>query len=266
MPRLDSAPGAVVDAIIAQQVDLVIPTRDADVVFLADHQDVLRRGGVRCMVASPDAVRTCGDKVAFARQLTAAGLPAIPTCVDPDDPLLGQGSRVVKERNGAGAVGMVVDVDAEAAATAAEALDAPCFQPFVAGPEFSIDAYRSRDGRLLGVVARSRDVVISGESAVTTMVDASPYIDLVRDVLDCLDLSGHAVIQVIHTESGPMIVECNARLGGASTLSLAAGLRSVEWFALESLGRDPGRVPFTPHAGPLQLVRVPQDVIRDPRL
>jgi carbamoyl-phosphate synthase large subunit len=62
------------------------------------------------------------------------------------------------------------------------------------------------------------------------------------------------------------VIECNARLGGASTLALAAGLMSLAWFARESDGLDPADISFTPRPAGWQLVRVPQDVIRDPGL
>lgn len=266
MPRLDGPADLVLEAVAAQGADLVIPTRDADVEFFARHQDVLAERGVRCLVPPIEAVELCADKVAFSERLLGAGLPAIPTSLDPSDPALGPGTRVVKERRGAGALGMALNVDHANAVVAAAALDAPCFQPFVAGPELSLDAYRSSDGRLLGVIARTRDVVIAGESAVTMTIDATPYLGLVGDVLTTLGLTGHALIQVILSAEGPVIVECNARLGGASTLSLAAGLSTIAWFAMEAGGADPSLLPFIPHDGPLQLVRVPQDVIRDPRL
>ena len=266
MPRIDSAPERVLAEVVGQGFDVLVPTSDADVAFYADHRDVLAARGVQAMVAGPAAVRACSDKVAFAATLLDAGLPAIPTSLDPFDPLLGAAGRVVKERRGAGAIGTALDVDAETAAALAEALAEPCFQPFVPGPELSIDAYRTRDGRLLGLVARTRDLVIGGESAVSTTVDSSPYADLVRDVLACLDVSGHALVQVIASPAGAVVVECNARLGGASTLSLAAGLRSLAWFALEARGEDPAVLPFEPHDGPLRLVRTAQDVIDAPRL
>ena len=52
-----------------------------------------------------------------------------------------------------------------------------------------------------------------------------------------MGLTGHALAQVIVDENDSLnIVEINPRLGGASPLSLACGLHSIEWFLRETAG------------------------------
>lgn len=259
-PRLDDvAPQTVVDAVTALAPDLLIPTRDADVLFFADHHEALAARGTWCLAGTEQAVTRCLDKLAFAVALTDAGVPVIPTVLDP---AAARSDRlVVKERHGAGSRGLGLDLSPGIAATMAEALAEPVFQPFVPGPEVSIDAYRARDGRILGLVARSRDVVVGGESQVTTTVDAEPYAALAAAALTSLGLTGHAVLQAIDGPDGPVLVECNPRLGGASTLSLAAGLLSVAWAWLEAHGRDPLELAFEPQEPGLRLVRTAHDAI-----
>ena len=259
-PRLDDvAPQTVIDAVTAVSPELLIPTRDADVLFFADHHAALAARGTWCLAGSEPAVARCLDKLAFAVALTDAGVPVIPTVLDP---AAARSDRVVvKERHGAGSRGLGLDLAPGIAATMAEALAEPVFQPFVPGREVSIDAYRARDGRVLGVIVRSRDVVVGGESKVTTTVDPGPYAALTDAALTALELTGHAVLQAIDGADGPVLVECNPRLGGASTLSLAAGLSSVEWAWLEAHGRDPGELAFEPAPPGLRLVRTAHDTI-----
>lgn len=262
MPRIDDSL-AVIDAIVAGGFDLVIPTRDADVDYFSRFRDDLEADRVACLTPSTAAAAACLDKFEFAQLLSAAGLPAIPTYLDNGAVQLATGSVVLKERYGAGSVGQLVDVSIHAAASAAVHLVDPIFQPFVSGREFSIDAYRSRAGQVLGMVARTRDLVIGGESQVTTTVDPAPFAVMVDEVLRTLGFQGHALIQVIEASDGMHIIECNPRLGGASTLSLAAGLRSLAWFALEAQSLDPLSIPFQPRTGELRLIRTPQDEFRD---
>lgn len=267
MPDLDeSSVDDVVDAVLARGFTHVIPTRDADVALLATRRAEFAARGVGLLASPPAAVALCQDKVAFADALTAASLPAIQTQSVDDLASVSHGRFVVKERYGAGSRGTALDVDVDAARAAAETLQAPVVQPFVSGTELSVDAYRARDGRVLGLIARSRDVVVNGESQVTTTVDPAPYSSVVTDALDVLGVEGHAVIQLIDNADGLRIVECNPRLGGASTLALAAGLRSLAWFAAEVRGDDPGSIPFAPKPVPLQLVRTAEDAIGAPRL
>lgn len=259
-PRLDDvAPATVIDAVGVLAPELLIPTRDADVLFFAEHVDALAARGTWCLGGTRPAVARCLDKLAFAVALTDAGVPVIPTVLDPAG--AGSDRLVVKERHGAGSRGIGLDLAPGLAAEAAEALSEPVFQPFVPGREVSIDAYRTRDGRLLGQVARSRDVVVGGESQVSTTVDPEPYAALTSAALSALELTGHAVLQAIDGPDGPVLVECNPRLGGASTLALAAGLRSVAWAWAEASGFDPGEIAFDPEPPGLRLVRAPSDAI-----
>lgn len=263
MPRLDeSTPDDVIDWLAERSGGLVVPTRDADVVFLSTHATALLSSGVRGLTGSAAAVEACVDKLSFAEVLRRAGLPAVPTSTDASD-LSPTDRYVVKERFGAGSVGLAVDVDRATAMMHAQRLDAALFQPFVSGRELSIDAYRTSTGKVLGIIVRSRDLVVNGESQVSTVVDSAPYIALVRDVLDALELTGHCLLQLIDGERGPVVIECNPRLGGASTLALAAGLRTPSWFALEAEGRDPSILPFVPRVG-MRLVRTPWDTFSDP--
>lgn len=263
MPRLDHAPADEVCAwIVEQGAAVVMPTRDDDVLFLARHRSVLAAAGVESMTGDEAAVHACLDKLEFARILMAAGVAAIPTFVDLDS-LEGHEAVVVKERHGAGSRGIAVGVDHAAAREWATRLVEPVVQPMITGPELSVDAYRTRDGELLGCVARTRDLVVNGESQVSTVVDDAPYRPVVIAVLDALGLTGPALVQVIDTVDGPVVLECNPRLGGASTLSLAAGLRTPTWAVLEAAGEDPRQAAFRPRIG-MRLVRTPWDSFDDP--
>jgi carbamoyl-phosphate synthase large subunit len=263
-PTEDAAIDAFIDLLRSHGVTIVFPTRDGELALLARQRDRISEAGIAVMVSRPDAIDRCLDKARFASTLVTAGLPAIPTASRIDE-LTEAAEYVVKERTGAGSQGLGLRLSRSAAAAAGARLKDPVFQPFVSGREFSIDAYRSRDGRTLGFVARSRDLVRHGESQVTTTVDPAPFGDLVTATLDALEIEGHALLQVLVDDERVSIIECNPRFGGASTLSMAAGLTSASWFACEARGTDPGSLPFTPLPTPLQLVRTPVDEFRDPR-
>ena len=262
LPPLDDPAAAGLPAILQREgITHLVPTRDGELGWIAERSEEFAAHGIACLVSRPAAIARCQDKLAFSETLRDAGLPGIPTSTT----LTLAPRQVVKERRGSGSRGLVLDVDAPAARAAATGLSEPVFQPFVPGAEVSIDAYRARDGRVIGSVARTRDLVIGGESQVTTTTDPAPYAGLVHDVLNVLDVTGHAVLQVIDSPDGPVVVECNARLGGASTLSLAVGLLSLPWFVRESRGDDPALFRFEPEPWPRRLIRVPSDAIDDPR-
>ena len=82
------------------------------------------------------------------------------------------------------------------------------------------------------------------------------------DAMQGIGLTGHALAQVIVDKDEDLhFVEINARLGGASPLSLVSGLNSIEWFLRESAGEDMEKTPFFRCPPGKRLVRK-KDIVR----
>ena len=142
----------------------------------------------------------------------------------------------------------------------------PLFQPFVEGPEISIDGWLDGRGRAVGVVLRFRDRVIGGESQVTTTFRDTELEAEASAVLERLDLRGPVVMQAILTPMGMRIIEVNPRFGGASTLGIAAGLDMFYWSLTEAFGEAVSPL-FRPAESRLRQVRLPADIVlHDPDL
>jgi len=246
----------------AEGIRFIVPTRDGELPFFARSKDRLREEGIAVMVSSARPVEICLDKLEFARTLRAMGFPVIPAETDPD--LVGTDRLVVKERYGAGSCRIALNVTRSEAVAHAVKLQAPIFQPFVPGDEFSIDVYVSRDGECLGAIARRREVVRDGESQITRTVSYPLLESTCARLAERLNLYGHAVFQAIVEESGAIqIIECNPRFGGASTLSVHAGLTSFLWFLCEGSGIDPRVFPFHRSSTELRQIRYPCDEIHE---
>lgn len=267
MPRLgELSTEALVAYCRENGVGMIVPTRDGELPWFAERKAALAEAGVGVMVPGPEAVETCLDKLKFARELAAKGFPAIPAFETAE--AAGGGRLAVKERFGAGSVGLALDVSPDEAKAAAARFSAPIFQPFVAGTEYSVDTFSTASGATKGAVARRRDKVVRGESQITTAVQAPALERLCAEAAEAIGLTGHAVWQVLEDAKGGFhIIECNCRIGGASSLSLAMGLDSFYWAFLEARGEDLARHPF--HRSPVNLrqTRIPHDVIEtDPGL
>lgn len=218
-------------------------------------------GGISVMVSDQEAVTASLDKCRFAETLQEAGLPAIPTFAALEDLPVEYSAIVVKERMGAGSHSLGLNLDRAEASRWSDRLDRPIFQPWIPGTEFSIDSYVTMAGNYVGSIVRERVLVRHGESVVTTSVDSPELTSLGRAISEHLDIRGHCVSQVIVTENGPFVIETNARVGGASTLSFAAGLDSLAWFLDESRHRSFATPDFRPKKVPMTLVRGASDHI-----
>jgi len=241
-------------------ITAVIPSRDGDLLYFAGHRDKLRAEGIRVMVSDKACVEMCIDKLRFFHKLFEDAFPAIPTYED----LSFKADRyVVKERYGAGGADAGIGLTADEAVQHAGRLRHPIFQPYVEGMEVSVDLYVDARGRVKGVVPRRRIRVVNGESHLSTTFRDGELERLCADMAVRLGIYGHALFQLIRDGNGEWhVLECNARFGGASTLSVAAGLDSFYWFLLESRGADLDEVPFERSARELTLIRHAEDRIQ----
>ncbi len=239
-----------------QGVGLVVPTRDGELPYFAQIRATAAERGISVAGSPPEAVAVCSDKLRFWRECGARGLPAIPTHTRVGD--LDGDRLVVKERRGAGARRVALDVDRVEAERLAASLDEPIFQPFIAGTEFSVDLFTGSGEEWIGAVPRERVRVHAGESVITETVEAPDLVATCKSLAGALGLRGHAVIQAISSEEGIALIECNPRVGGASSLAFEAGLDSPAWMIAEAMGRDVPRDGWGYEVG-LRMVRAPVD-------
>lgn len=263
MPRTtDEAIDDIVQGCRERGITAVLPTRDGELIFWAQHAAAFRAAGVEVIVSAPDGVQRCIDKLEFSHFGRREELPFIPSALFPDDLLADR--YVVKERFGAGSRSIGINLDRVSAIDHARNLAQPIFQPYVEGVEISIDAWLDRHHQVKGLVMRRREKVVNGESQVTTTFrDVGLEAEATR-VLERLSLRGPVVLQAMVDDANRIhVIECNPRFGGASTTSLAAGLNSLYWSLLEAGGADLTEYPFHRVTGEIRQVRIPTDLYFD---
>lgn len=241
-----------------ENISVVIPTRDGELAFWSRHRRECERAGITVMVSKPSAIKTTLDKLLFYAWSHARGFPAIKTSRRIEDIISPR--YVVKEQFGAGSLSLGLNLTKHEAIKHARKLEHPIFQPFVSGTEYSVDVYTDKRGNAHGAVVRERTTVVDGESQVTTVVKNEKIARICSAMAEKLELWGHSVFQVFQDARGKIhIIECNARIGGASMASIAAGLDSYYLFLLEAGGQDISRYQFVPR--PLIMVRHKEDLI-----
>lgn len=265
-PTRDELLESLISGLSERQINIVLPTRDGELMFWSRHAERLYAEGVHVIISEPKSLHRCLDKLDFFRFGKAKGLPFIPTSDRIADIT---GDRiVVKERLGSGSRDIGINLDRAQAMEHAATLENPIFQPYVRGMEFSVDAWVNSRHKVKGLVLRRRDKVVNGESQITTTYSNEKLEAQLRIIIKALELRGPVVLQIIKDELDSIhVIECNARFGGASTTGIAAGVNSLYWSILESQGVDVSDYPFLRITGEIRQVRVPFDIyIHDPNL
>jgi len=256
MPRLeDLTKDILIEFCNKNNIGLIIPTRDGELEYFSSIKSQLKNENIDIMISELDSIRICLDKLKFSQLQNVHAIPASENIGDIDS-----NRYAVKERVGAGSDMIGLDLEKNNALEHSKALDNAIFQPFISGDEISVDAYVSREGNVKGIVMRRRDTVINGESQVTTTFSNDELEKSFKIIISSLNLYGHVILQALITNSGGIhVIECNPRFGGASTLSLRAGLDSFYWAYLESMKVSIKDYPFIRSQKELTQVRYPQD-------
>ena len=185
------------------------------------------------MSSKRETIKICRNKQLFCQLLTKNQISTPNTSQNIED--LKCELFVVKENSGSGSKGIGIKLNKQEALLIAKNLKEPIFQPFIEGDEYTVDMYIEKDKTIKGMITRKRVLVVDGESQITETVQNKPLEDLSKKVAELLDLRGHVLFQIIQDKvsNSYQIIECNPRFGGASTLSIAAGLDSFRWFFQE---------------------------------
>jgi carbamoyl-phosphate synthase large subunit len=205
-----------------ENVSLIIPTRDEELILFAEAQERFEASRIRVMVPQAETVRTCCDKfsfLAFCREHNFG----IPRTYDRDGWRSSDFPLFVKPRFGKGGHGAQKVACKEEMRLAIDHPEQWLIQECVNWPEYTIDLLADFQGRILSVVPRSRQLVIAGESYVSRTVDEPELIAEASRLANELNLVGHNTIQCFWDGSEAKFIEVNPRFGGASALGRAAG-------------------------------------------
>jgi carbamoyl-phosphate synthase large subunit len=214
---------AIVEICRLERVALVVPTIDDELTLFAEAALDFAARGVRVAVSPPDVTLACNDKLATYRLLAAHGLPAAETFLpealpaDPAYPLF------IKPRFGRGGVGAFPVRDPRELAFFLDYVESPVLQPYLAGPEFTIDVLCNFDGQPLSVVPRERVVIRAGVVDRGRTVKDARLIELGSSCALALQCVGAVNIQCRVVDGTPIVFEINPRFSGGIPLTIAAG-------------------------------------------
>jgi carbamoyl-phosphate synthase large subunit len=179
-------------------------------------------------------VETCMSKIKTQDFCEAAGIQIIPRARANEFP------QFAKPDVGAASVGAILVLNqAEREAILAKKIEY-IFQTYVDGIEFTVDAYVTRDGQILGISPRIRVLTLGGESIITQTVHDEQIVVAASEVIVKLELTGPLTIQFIRRkhDNALFLMEINPRFGGGVIASIEAGFDFPLMMIKELLGEN----------------------------
>ena len=216
----------VLRRLVETGTDLYVPILDEEIVWAAE---LNARGGlpsgVRTTAPSPETARICHDKNLTAAWLQRNGLPT-PRTVPIAEAQWEGVALFAKPRCGRGSIGARVVETANALDVLVRSGGDLIVQPLCELPEYTVDVFRSGDGRLVRAVARERLEVKAGVCTKARVFEDDTLEALADRLSKGLDLRGAFCFQVMREAAGGrfVITDVNARPGAGTRLTVACGV------------------------------------------
>lgn len=218
----------------SEDIDVVIPCMDGACYNLSCHATLVEREG-RCWpcVSYAGPCVMFGDKREAEYVFNGIGVKT--------PQFRGRVSfpAIVKPRIGYGGRGQsIAHCESEIRTRTGKYPDKYIVQPLIAGDEYSVDAYVSKTGRVLGCVPRRRLVVHGGEVIKSmTVKDGQIIAEATQIIRACSGFFGPLNLQCIRQKETLYWLEVNCRFGGGVILSIEAGADYTRLLIREALGR-----------------------------
>ncbi|PPR46393.1 MAG: GDP-L-fucose synthase [Alphaproteobacteria bacterium MarineAlpha5_Bin8] len=229
---------------INNKVSIIIPTRDQELIFWSKNKNYFKKNNIDVLVSDRKYLDICIDKLKFSEFGLKNKLAIIKSSLNIKKNI--HKKYVVKERYGSGSNNVGINLNYKQAKNFAQKIKDPIFQKYIFGKEVSIDVWISRKFKIKGIILRTRDIIVGGESKLTKTFVNDKIEKQIQQFFRKLKVNGHIVVQgILDDKNSFNIIECNARFGGASSLSVKKGLDSFYWSILESMGKNPDDYTFT---------------------
>lgn len=228
-----------------QNIDLFIPTSEAEIAVLSEHglQEI---AGARILIANRDAINHSLDKHACMSYLAERGLRV------PENGIVGVTAPftypvIVKPRAGQGSK-QIQRID-DGQTFRERAIPGQIWQEYLApdDQEYTCPVYHAaaRGTRIL-VLRRTLSGGLTGRGEVVTEPRIEHY---VADIAEQLKLDGAINVQLRLTENGPCLFEVNPRLSSTLVFRDQMGFCDLRWWIQDTVGAE--------HTPPLPTYRPP---------
>lgn len=210
-------------------IDLVMPTIDTDLLVLSQNVSRFTEVGARVLISAEDKISICRDKNNTGAFFESCGLKAPKTYNDYHE-YDGPFPCFIKPKDGSSSINAYKVESPDEIEVYASQVEDYIIQPFISGREFTIDIFCDFDGNPVYIVPRERMQVRAGEVLKTRIHLDSVMIEESRKIIEGFKPCGPITVQLIQDENTGInyYIEINPRYGGGAPLSIKAGADSPE--------------------------------------
>ncbi|NMD37172.1 MAG: HAD hydrolase-like protein, partial [Christensenellaceae bacterium] len=208
-------------------VDVLIPTIDYDLLLLAENKKSFDEFGTKVLISDKNKIEICRDKRLTSNFFFGCGL-LTPKTTDNVDNYCDNYPAFIKPIDGSSSINAFKVNNYEELCSNANKISKYIIQPFVDGKEYTIDIFCDFDGNPIYITPRERLAVRSGEVLKSKIVQDDKIIEDCKKLIKNFKPCGPITVQMIRDKktNKDYYIEINPRFGGGAPLSIKAGANS----------------------------------------
>jgi carbamoyl-phosphate synthase large subunit len=221
---------AIIDACNKENIGLVIPTIDTDLLLLSEQKQYIEsRTDAIVLISNPEVVKICRDKINTQRFLEANGfkVPKMYTNAELEKGVI-EFPLFIKPKSGSSSINTFKVNNEKELNTYMGITKDPIVQDFMEGEEFTVDIFLDFDSNIITIVPRLRIATRSGEISKGKIIKDRGIINDIKRLMRVLKPIGHITVQLMKTKKGIEYIEINPRFGGGAPMSIQSGADSCE--------------------------------------
>ncbi|MCJ7443546.1 MAG: ATP-grasp domain-containing protein [Methanotrichaceae archaeon] len=226
--------GKLCDLCRQENVRLIVPLIDPDLIVLANNKRIIESNGTRVLLPDSNIIDICRDKLNTYYFLKKNKFPTAEV-FELEEARIQDFPLFIKPRDGSASNNIFKVNTPEELEFFYKYVPNPIIQEFIEGIEITTDIFSDWSKRPLIAVPRRRLRVRAGEVIVSRIEEYPELERLCENVAMKLGSVGPINIQAIYSKNSIYITEINPRLGGGCPLSIAAGAPLAKWMILMAL-------------------------------
>jgi carbamoyl-phosphate synthase large subunit len=242
LPRIEDRDylPAIIHACQKNQIALIVPTIDTDLLLLAEHREKIEaESGAKVLVSDFETIKICRDKIQTQIFMEKSGF-MMPKRYSKEE--LDHGKLTfplfAKPKSGSSSINTMKIENADELKAYRTLVKDVIVQDYADGNEYTIDAFLDFNGKVITIAPRHRIAVRTGEISKGQVIKDREIIDSVKKLMAVLPCIGHITIQLKKSECGLQYIEINPRFGGGAPMSIQAGADSCKNLYRLLMGED----------------------------
>ncbi|WKT81950.1 MULTISPECIES: ATP-grasp domain-containing protein [unclassified Thermosynechococcus] len=229
-----------VELLKSNNVNYFYPIHDQEICATASAKKLFEEFGITILCASPQAVKSCTDKLESSKILSSVNLNS-PTTYLLSENTSFFGKSIVKERYGNGSQFIEIINDKDQLEYVIKKILPShrqyIIQEWIDEPEITIDAFIIPDQCFVKTLCRKRVEIKSGITTKGYIFYDENYSKIALSIAEAFQLFGSFCFQVRGHDN--YVIDVNPRIGGATAMSIALGLDFPSAHVAYFLGEDP---------------------------